>query len=447
MPRRVYPPLTDQAIRKVTPAAIPIDLRDGELRGLILTTLPSGKRRWTVRYRARDEERNAIVQRRAILGNYPALSIAKARVAGRALQSAVSSDHDPVAETRQQQAVRRDTVSILAAEYLKRHAKPKKKSAAEDERALNADVLPHWGTRSVRELRRRDVRDLLNSIVDRGSPVQANRVLALVRKMLNFAVDTDWIDANPAARMSKPTKERSRERVLSDDEIRRLWRCLERFPTTAERAAPHRKRAAGTDEDPICPVSPALADVQKLRLITAQRGGEVIRMRWRDLELPVPQGDNEPRLGWWTIPSDDAKNDHAHRVPLVEAAIQILDARRPADLDPDAFVFVGIGASMKDAAKKASRKLAKAVGFRFQGRDLRRTAATNIAAAGFAREVVSFTLNHIEDGPKATRVYDRYSRDREKTAALTTWWRRLDAILHERPADSASVVPIAAGRT
>jgi integrase len=194
-------------------------------------------------------------------------------------------------------------------------------------------------------------------------------------------------------------------------------------------------------------VSPALADVQKLRLIAAQRGGEVIRMRWRDLELPVPQGDNKPRLGWWTIPSDDAKNDHAHRVPLVEAAIQILEARRPADLDPDALVFVGIGASMKDAAKKASRKLAKAVGFRFQGRDLRRTAATNMAAAGVSREVIAFTLNHIDGGPKSTRVYDRFSRNAEKTAALTAWWRRLDAILHKRPLDESNVVPIGTGRS
>jgi integrase len=290
------------------------------------------------------------------------------------------------------------------------------------------------------------VRELLNGIVDRGSPVQANRVLALVRKALNFAVDNDWIDANPAARMSKPAKERSRERVLSDEEIRRLWRCLERFPTTAERAAPRRKRATGTDDDPICPLSPALADVQKLRLLTAQRGGEVVAMHWRDLDLPPRRNDDEPRVGWWTIPSADAKNDHAHRVPVLEDAIQILEARRPADATSDDLVFVGSGASMKDAARKASRKLSKAVGFTFQGRDLRRTAATNMAAAGIAREVISFTLNHIEGGPKATRVYDRYSRDREKLTALTAWARRLDAILHDRPTDADNVVRIGAIR-
>ena len=71
----------------------------------------------------------------------------------------------------------------------------------------------------------------------------ANRVLAVVRKMLNFAVEHDWIDANPAALIKKPGAETSRERVLTDDEIRRLWRLLERLPSTEEKQAPGRARA------------------------------------------------------------------------------------------------------------------------------------------------------------------------------------------------------------
>jgi integrase len=73
--------------------------------------------------------------------------------------------------------------------------------------------------------------------------------------MLNFAVDHDWIEANPAAHITKPTREGSRERVLTDDEIRRLWRALEHFPTTEERPAPGRKAAKGDKDDPLCPVS------------------------------------------------------------------------------------------------------------------------------------------------------------------------------------------------
>jgi len=66
----------------------------------------------------------------------------------------------------------------------------------------------------------------VEKIAERGAPVMANRVLACVRRMLNFAIDHDWIDANPAARVQKPGREVSRDRVLADEEIRRLWRCL-----------------------------------------------------------------------------------------------------------------------------------------------------------------------------------------------------------------------------
>jgi integrase len=147
----------------------------------------------------------------------------------------------------------------------------------------------------------------------------ANRVLAVGRRMLNCGIRNDWLDAKPASLIDKPGREVSRERVLTDDEIRRLWRLLCRQPTTAERAAPGRKRSKGTPDDPICPVAPALADAIKLRLLTAQRGGEVIKMRWQDVDL---------KTGWWTIPGEFAKNGRAHRVPLVRDAITLIKAQQ-----------------------------------------------------------------------------------------------------------------------
>src|SRR3954462_10651312 len=101
-------------------------------------------------------------------------------------------------------------------------------------------------------------------------PVMANRVLAVVRKMLKFAVDHDWIDANPAARVAKPAPERSRDRVLTEEELRRLWRVLSHLPMTSDRPAPGRKRAKGKSDDPLCPVSARLAALLKVRLLTAQ---------------------------------------------------------------------------------------------------------------------------------------------------------------------------------
>ena len=93
---------------------------------------------------------------------------------------------------------------------------------------LEAEVLPAWRTRKVKDLTRRDVRDLVEAIADRGSPISANRYLALIRKMLNFAIGRDWLEANPAALIPKPGAEQSRERVLTErrdpDRVGRL-RC------------------------------------------------------------------------------------------------------------------------------------------------------------------------------------------------------------------------------
>jgi len=425
MPRTTHDPLTDGHLRRLIPRPRAFDVRDAQ-RGLLISVLPSGRKQFCVRYVFAGKHR------RLILGDFPAVTLSRARELAEEARTNIRHGHDPAAELRLLKAARVDTVEALAEDYLKRHARRFKRSADTDERILNADILPVWSSKSVTELKRRDVRALLERIVDRGSPIMANRVLALVRKMLNFAVDHDWIEANPAARISKPAREISRERVLTDDELRRLWRLLSHHPTAEERAAPGRKRSKGEAEDPMCPISPPLAACMKVRLLTAQRGGEVCKMRWRDVDLVS---------GWWTIPGTDTKNGEAHRVPLVGSALEIVKAqtkREESDL-----VFVGFGDSVMDRAKKAPAVIARTLNVDFRGHDLRRTAATRMAAAGVPRDYIARVLNHVEGGARATRVYDRHTYDPEKIGALQTWERALLRIL-EGPPNATEVVPIRA---
>jgi len=389
----------------------------------MVRVLPSGRIEFAIRYRTHGK------RRRLKLGEYPAVSLAAARKRARQAQSAIDNGEDPARDRQATKTAPTDTVKTLAEDYLKKHARKFKRSAGEDERVLNVDVLPTWGDRSVRDLTRRDVRTLIDRVVDRGAPVLANRVLALVRKMLNFAVDHDWIEANPAARITKPTREFSRERVLTDEEIGQLWRVLEHFPTTAQRPAPGRKAAKGGKDDPLCPVSPALAALIKVRLLTGQRGGELVRMKWADVDLAA---------GWWTIPGADTKNGEPHRVPLVERAKGIVQSQRTDD-EAQEFVFVGHGASLRDRAKKAPAAIAKALDLDFRGHDLRRTAATRMAAAGVPRDHIAKVLNHVEGGARATRVYDRHSYDAEKRMALEAWDRALTAVLEPKAARTAVV--------
>ncbi len=150
----------------------------------------------------------------------------------------VQAGADPAAKAK---AAERDTFGALAALYIERHAKRTKRTWQEDERILAHGLLPAWKDTSVRSLTRRQVRELLDGIADRA-PIMANRTLALVSKILNFGVDREWIDANPAARLAKPSREVSRERVLTDDEIRHLWTALD---AVRRRIGPSR-RVAGS---------------------------------------------------------------------------------------------------------------------------------------------------------------------------------------------------------
>jgi integrase len=431
-PRQMHAPLTDRGIRALFPKHTPIDVRDGGQPGLVVTVLPSGRKQFTVRYRFQGK------QRRLLLGEYPAVSLAVARKRARKAQSAIDDGRDVAGERQAAKAARTDTVAQLAADYLAKHARKFKRSADEDKRILDVDVLPRWRDRSVRELTRRDVRALIERVAERA-PIMANRVLAVVRKMLNFAVDHDWIDANPAARVTKPSPEHGRDRVLTDEELRQLWRVLSRFPTAAERPAPGRKRAKRTPDGPLCPISAPLAALLKARLLTAQRGGEVARMRWADIDL---------NAGWWTIPSEHTKNGVPHRVPLSVDVVELIRAQKPKDGQVRTeYVFTGHdGATVLHRAKKAPAAIARALEIDFRGHDLRRTAATYMAAVGIPREHIGRVLNHVEGGARATRVYDRYAYDREKQVALDTWARTLKAILESKN-PVANVVPFAAGTT
>ena len=154
----------------------------------------------------------------------------------------------------------------------------------------------------------------------------------------------------------------------------------------------------------------------KLRLVTAQRGKEVINLRWRDLD-----GD------WWTIPGDLAKNGLAHRVPLTVSAIAVLQALR-ADQSADAeYAFVGVRGKRQRSGVLDDLPIADV-----RPHDFRRTAASLMTSAGISRLVVAKVLNHVDRG--VTAVYDRHSYDAEKRVALETWDRTLAVILAEKSA-------------
>lgn len=408
--------LTARMLETLKPPSRRMDLADEEVPGLALRVTPHGARTWAIRYRVEGGRRGRL--RRLTLGAYPALGLAAARKkARRALNTVAATGADPAADKKT--ARLGDTIADLAKEYISKHAKLHKKSWRDDDRFLDVEILPAWRNRKVKDITRRDVRELIEGIADRGAPISANRCLALVRKMLNFAIAKDWIDANPAALMPKPGAERSRERVLTDDEIRLVWAACE-----TER--------------------PAMCALLRLRLMTAQRGGELAQLRWTDIED-----------GWLTLPGSVTKNKRPHRVPLTAPAAALIEGvPRLADCD---FVFGGrSGNRPLGDAKKAGQRIGAVVvkqlqkidpeveRFDFRGHDLRRTASTKMAEAGISQADIAKVLNHAEGGPRATAVYNRYAYDKEKRIALETWGRVLATILLEQQdRNDANVTPFA----
>jgi integrase len=362
------------------------DYWDEELPGFCLRVHPSGRKAFCVRYTGDNGKR-----RRIHIGRFPPLSLAEAREHAKVIIGRIARGEDPQAErVADKESI---TLEELAAEYLELHAKRKKESWCEDARILRVDLLPAWGNRRAKTIGRREVGELLDGIVDRGAPIMANRVKALISKMYNFGMGRDLVAFNPCHGVSLPSKPRQRDRVLDAEEIPRLWRALGEL-------------------------DPVLAGTYQLRLLTAQRGVEVSRLRWDQL-----------RGSWWTIPSSVTKNGLSHRVPLSAQVQSLLSGLRCLSSD-SAWVFpspVHCGSPLKSFSR-ASRRLARAAGLAdFTAHDLRRTAASHMTSLGVPRLVVSKILNHVESG--VTSVYDRHSYDLEKRSALDLWGSRVEEIL------------------
>ncbi len=215
--------MTAQWVDRVKPGrAFRLEFFDSKAKGLGLRVSPSGKKTWVVMYRVKGDPK----KRRFTLAPYPHLSLADAREQARHVVLDAARGADPALQ--KQEEIRAPTFDALAGQYIERHAKKAKRSWREDQRMLNRDVLPVWGCRKAHNIKRRDVIALLDEIADRA-PIQANRTLALVRKIFNWAISRDIVETNPCTQLKAPAKERQRDRVLNEDEIRALWIALDRY--------------------------------------------------------------------------------------------------------------------------------------------------------------------------------------------------------------------------
>jgi len=382
------------------------ELPDPSLSKLYLLIQPSGAKSWALRYRFGGKPK------KLTLGKWPLMGVADARVAAAEAIDAIEHGRDPSAEKKATNAARleaqlseRDKVKTLIGQYDKRHLSTLK-SGRTIRRELDRHVVAQWGERDIFDLTKRDVIELLDGIADSGRVVTANRVRAYLNKFLNWCIERDVLALNPATGVKPVAKEVSRDRVLSDDEIRWLWRACDDlgFPW---------------------------GSLTQTLLLTGQRLGEVAGMR-----------DAEINNATWHLDATRTKNGRAHDVPLSGAVHDLLAfairIKSKAGLiftttgeTPISGFYRGrqhVAKKMEEIAAKETGEIIEIPHWTFH--DLRRTAATGMARLGVPVRVTEAVLNHVSGtGGGIVAVYQRHDYANEKCRALAAWASLIDDIV------------------
>lgn len=377
--------LTTKTIEALKPGARRYDVHDMLCPGLSVRVGKQGQKTFTVKYRY------GLKQRRLRLGVHPRISLAQAREKALDALRAVDEGTDPAA-CRRQLSTR---VANVCEDFIRQHARPRNSSWREAERILQRELVAAHGQRDIRDIKRAHVIELMDAAIERGSAYQANRILSHVRKLLNWSLERGIIDATPIAGLKAPTRERSRDRVLDDHEITAVL------------------HACAGDVYPYRQFSPML-------LATAQRRGEVAAMRWSEIDTAAKT---------WVIPAERSKNGKPHVVPLNDFALALL-ADIPRFANGCDLVFTSTTTTPISGFSKGIRRVherSKTSEWRFH--DLRRTAASGMARVGVAPHVIEKVLNHISGSISGVAaIYNRWSHDPEKRAALDAWGSNLEQL-------------------
>ena len=349
--------LSKTVVERIKAADQDVVVWDNTLPGFGVRVKPSGVRSYIIQYR----NRNTSASRRLTIGQHgPLLTFDQAKKQARAMLADAMRGEDPV-EIRKT-ARRAPSIADLAVDYLERHAVPKKrpKSVRDDRAMLDNIILPKLGAKKVDAIGRRDVEAIQVAMKDR--PYQANRVLSLLSKMFNLAIEWKWRPDNPAKGIER-YQEQKRERWLSDEELRHLCAVLDEHPNT---------RAA---------------NAVRLQLLTGARLGEVLTSRKEDFDL---------HRGIWTKPSHQTKQKRTEHLPLSAQALILVTLIIETSDAGSPFLFPGNkpGQPLREIKKFWSVVLREAGIVNYRRHDNRHTYASHLVSSGLSLEIVGRLLGH-----------------------------------------------------
>lgn len=418
---------TDRELHSLKPLPARFERAVSKARGLSILVYPNGCKSFVVRYRAENGAR-----RRLLLGDYPGISLADARLKAQALRADIAGGADPAGEraTARLQARMGSTLEELAEGYFKAAAiglhggrkRPLRPGTLQRQKILWARHLkPVLGQRRYKDMKRADIRQYMHGLVLKGG-LSASSIAAIgdvLRALFSYALNEDLVEANPTLGLTRPITPESRARLFTDDAMRRiLVKLIDASNAAAGREDPHARMGAH------------MALGLRFLILTLTRRTEAAGACWSEIDL---------NAATWTIPGSRTKNRQVHVVPLSPQAQAVLrEARALPGATDEGYVFPSPvnplahldPHAMTRAVNRLCGQLKLPLG---SPHDFRRTGATTLTGERYQvrRFIVGMVLGHTShEGAAVTAVYDRNEYLAEKRQALDAWGRHIDELVH-----------------
>lgn len=387
------------------PVAGRIEMHDAVIPALVLRITDNGAKSYTVRTRISGR------QVRKLLGSTATMTLKEAReLAGDVLKAAArgidlleQQKRDACAAADAALAAERLEWTKIRREFVEEHAKPNTRRWKETEQTLKRCFDPAWKGRLLPNIDRDDVLEVILKIKKDSGVYAANRALAAVRKLFNWAaLQPKMLKHTPIVRGMAQKGERPRERVLSDAELRAIWQAADKLAT------PFRQYI-------------------QLLMLTGQRVGEIKRLEKSEI--------NDPDA---LIEFSGAryKNGRPHVVPLMPLAAEIVGTLPEFEGCPYVVTVRGKAPIDCDSHVREllDEEISKTGGTPIENwrlHDIRRTVRTNLSKLGINSDIGERVMGHVISGVRG--VYDRYDFLAEKRHALALWERYLCRITGRTP--------------
>jgi integrase len=342
---------------------------------------------------------------RRALGEYPAISLDKARTRARAWRDLIDQGIDPKAHEaslrREEIRKHQTTFGTVAEEFLERHVSGQRRGK-DTAREIRNELISQWGDRPVAGITRQDVVNVVDAIARRPAPYLAHVVLGHIRSLFNWAINrgTYGLETSPCDRIKPATligAKQPRQRTLNDAELKGLWQASE------------------TIGYPFGPL-------YRLLLLTGARKSEVAGARWSEFDLAREL---------WTVPAERFKSNATHMVPLSEQAVAVLKSL-PHFTKGDYLFTTTFGEKPIAGFSKGKARLDKLMKAPpWVIHDIRRTVRTRLASLRVPDMVAEMVIGHGRKGIQ--RVYDQHSYEDEMREALELWAARLRDIVTPPP--------------